>query len=134
MRRKLSSDIEKAGLKLVNAIHPTVHFDSDVTIGNGCYIGQGVIVITGTKIGNCVNIHTGATIDHDNVIEDGANLGPGVHTAGRVKIGKDAILGTGVLMIPDGVVEEGAIVGAGAVVIRTVKANTKVVGVPAKEI
>ena len=134
MRRKLSSDIEKSGLKLVNAIHPTVHFDSDVKIGKGCYIGQGVIVITGTKIGNCVNIHTGATIDHDNVIEDGANLGPGVHTAGRVKIGRDAILGTGAIVIPDGIVESGATVGAGAVVIRAVKANTKVVGVPAKEI
>jgi len=133
-RRKLSGQIEKSGLQLVNAIHPTVHFDSDVKIGKGCYVGQGVIIITGTKIGNCVNIHTGATIDHDNVIEDGANLGPGVHTAGRVKIGKDAILGTGVLVIPDGVVEERAIVGAGAVVIRTVKANTKVAGVPAKEI
>jgi len=133
MRRKLSSDIERAGLKLVNAIHPTVHFDSDVKIGNGCYIGQGVIAVTGTKIGNCVNIHTGATIDHDNVIEDGANLGPGVHTAGRVKIGKDAILGTGAIVIPDGVVESGATVGAGAVVIRTVKANTKVMGVPARE-
>ena len=133
MRRKLSAEIEKAGLNLVNAIHPTVHFDSDVIIGKGCYIGQGVIIITGTKIGNCANIHTGATIDHDNVIEDGANLGPGVHTAGRVKIGRDAILGTGAIVIPDGVVESGATVGAGAVVIRTVKANTKVVGVPARE-
>lgn len=133
MRRELSSFIEKAGLKLVNAIHPSVHFDSDVVIGHGCYIGQGVIVVTGTKIGNCVNIHTGTTIDHDNIIEDGANLGPGVHTAGRVKIGKDAILGTGAIVIPDGTVGSGATVGAGAVVIRTVKANTKVVGVPAKE-
>lgn len=134
LRRKLSGEIEKAGLKLVNAIHPTVHFDSDVKIGKGCYIGQGVIVITGTKIGNCVNIHTGATIDHDNIIEDGANLGPGVHTAGRVQIGRDAFLGTGVIVIPDGKIGAGAIVGAGAVVIREVKANTKVVGIPAKEI
>jgi len=134
MRRKLSAQIEKAGLQLVNAIHPTVHFDSDVKIGKGCYIGQGVIAVTGTAIGNCVNIHTGATIDHDNIIDDGANLGPGVHTAGRVKIGRDAFLGAGAIVIPDGVVEEGAIVGAGAVVIRTVKSNTKVVGIPAREI
>jgi acetyltransferase-like isoleucine patch superfamily enzyme len=51
-----------------------------------------------------------------------------------VRIGKDAFLGTGAVVIPDGVVESGAVVGAGAVVVRTVKANTKVVGVPAKEI
>lgn len=134
MRRKLSAEIEKAGLKLVSAIHPTVHVDSDVRIGSGCYIGQGVIVVTGSWIGNCVNIHTGATIDHDNVIDDGANLGPGVHTAGRVKIGRDAILGTGAIVIPDGIVEAGATVGAGAVVLKKVKSNTKVVGIPAREI
>lgn len=133
MRRKLSEQIEKSGLKLINAIHPTVHFDSDVVIGKGCYIGQGVIVVTGTKIGNAVNIHTGTTIDHDNSIADGANLGPGVHTAGRVKIGKDAMLGTGAIVIPDGEVGEGAIVGAGAVVLGKIKSNTKVVGVPARE-
>lgn len=132
MRRALSEKIEKAGLELINAIHPTVHFDSDVEIGKGCYIGQGVIVVTGTKIGNCVNIHTGATIDHDNIIEDGANLGPGVHTAGRVKIGRDAFLGTGAIVIPDASVGENSIVGAGGVVINALPANVTAVGVPVK--
>ncbi len=132
MRRELAGKIEQMGLELINAIHPTVHLDSDVIVGKGIYLGQGVIVVTGSRIGNNVNIHTGATIDHDNVIEDGANLGPGVHTAGRVKIGKDAFLGTGTLVIPDGIVGEGAITGAGTVVIKSVESYTKVVGVPAR--
>jgi sugar O-acyltransferase (sialic acid O-acetyltransferase NeuD family) len=131
-RRSLGSQLEAEGMELVNAIHPTVHLDSDVIIGKGNYLGQGVIVVTGTTIGNCVNIHTGATIDHDNRIEDGANLGPGVHTAGRVTIGRDAFLGTGTCVIPDGVVGEGAITGAGTVVISLVEPYTKVVGVPAR--
>lgn len=131
-RRSLSKKLETMGLELINAIHPTVHLDSDVIIGKGNYIGQGSIVVTGTKIGNCVNIHTGTTIDHDNIIEDGANLGPGVHTAGRVKISRDAFLGTGTIVIPDISIGEGAITGAGTVVIRPVKPFTKVVGVPAK--
>jgi sugar O-acyltransferase (sialic acid O-acetyltransferase NeuD family) len=132
MRRSLSEKIIKSGLELINAIHPTAHFDSDVVIGKGCYIGQGVIVVTGTRIGNCVNIHTGATIDHDNIIEDGANLGPGVHTAGRVKIGRDAFLGTGAIVIPDASVGEGSVIGAGGVVINAVPANVTAVGVPVK--
>ncbi|HTF02977.1 MAG TPA: acetyltransferase [Bacteroidia bacterium] len=134
MRRNLSEQIEKFGLELINAIHPTVHFDSDVVIGKGCYIGQGVIVVTGSKIGNSVNIHTGTTIDHDNVIEDGANIGPGTHTAGRVHIGKDAFLGTGTNVIPDCRIGEGAITGAGTVVIRDLEPFTKSVGVPARTI
>jgi sugar O-acyltransferase (sialic acid O-acetyltransferase NeuD family) len=134
MRRKLSEKVVEAGLELINAIHPTVIKDQDVKIGKGCYIGQGVILVTGTQIGNCVNIHTGATIDHDNIIEDGANLGPGVHTAGRVKIGRDAFLGTGAIVIPDGVVGKGSIIGAGGVVIDTIPPNVTAVGVPVKVI
>ena len=133
-RRKLTAQLKKAGLKLINAVHPTVHLDPDVKIGEGCCLGQGVIVVTGTVIGNCVNIHTGTTIDHDNKIGNGANLGPGVHTAGRVWIGQDAVLGTGALVIPDVKIGARAIVGAGTVVIRPIKADSKVVGVPAREI
>jgi sugar O-acyltransferase (sialic acid O-acetyltransferase NeuD family) len=133
-RRYLGQRIQDAGLELVNAIHPTAHLDSDVSLGRGIVLCQGVIVVAGTSIGNSVNVHTGATIDHDNVIEDGANLGPGVHTAGRVRICRDAFVGTGSSMIPDVTVGEGAIVGAGAVVIRDVFARVTAVGVPAKAI
>jgi acetyltransferase-like isoleucine patch superfamily enzyme len=97
-------------------------------------LAQGVILVTGTKIGNSVNIHTGTTIDHDNVLEDGVNIGPGVHTAGRVFIGQDAFLGTGTSVIPDIKIGQGAIAGAGTVIIGDVKPNTKIVGNPAREI
>lgn len=134
MRRNLTQKLIFMGVEVVNAIHPTAHFDSDVEIGYGCYIAQGVVVVTGTKIGNSVNIHTSVSIDHDNLIEDGANLAPGVHTAGRVKILRDAFLGTGTVVIPDMVIGEGAITGAGSVIIKQVEAFSKVVGVPAKVI
>lgn len=133
-RRLLANKIHEAGLQLINAIHPSVLLDSDVMIGAGNCLCQGVIIVTGTRIGNCVNVHTGTTIDHDNVIEDGANLGPGVHTSGRVTICRDAFLGAGTLVIPDGYVGEGAVTGAGTVVIHPVAAFTKVVGVPARVI
>ena len=131
-RRQLGVRVKEAGLALINAVHPTVHFDSDVIIGEGNCFCQGVIVVTGTRIGNSVNVHTGATIDHDNVICDGANLGPGVHTAGRVTIGRDVFLGTGTIVIPDCSVGEGVIAGAGTVIIDPVESYCKVVGVPAR--
>lgn len=133
-RRKLGDQLKELGLVLINAIHPTAHLDSDVVVGEGCYIGQGAILVTGTRVGDSVNIHTGATVDHDNVIESGSNLGPGVHTAGRVRIGQDAFLGTGTLVIPDTEVGRGAICGAGTVVVRNIEPCTKVVGNPARVI
>ena len=133
-RRKLNSKIEEFGLELINAIHPSVIMDNDVEIGKGNYIGQGVVLVTGTKIGNSVNIHVAATIDHDNILEDGVNIGPGVHTAGRVSLGKDSFLGTGSCVIPDIKIGQSVIAGAGTVIIRDVPAFTKIVGNPAKEI
>lgn len=133
-RRALGQQLLSLGLELVNAIHPTVHLDSDVVLGRGICLCQGVIIVTGTRVGDSVNIHTGATVDHDNVIEDGANLGPGVHTAGRVKIRRDAFLGTGAVVIPDGEVGESAIVGAGSVVNRPIPPHSTAVGVPARVI
>lgn len=133
-RRQLGEKIIQSELQLINAIHPTVHLDSDVSLGRGVVLCQGVIVVAGSKIGDCVNIHTGATIDHDNIIEGGANIGPGVHTAGRVRICRDAFIGTGALFLPDIEVGESAIVGAGAVVIQSVDASDKVVGIPARSI
>lgn len=133
-RRRLGNMITETGLYLVNAIHPTVHLDTEVSLGKGIVLCQGVIIVAGSRIGNCVNIHTGATVDHDNKIDEGANLGPGVHTAGRVHIGRDAFVGTGAVFIPDIRVGEGAIVGAGTVVIRDVKPFDIVVGAPAHSI
>lgn len=130
-RRDLADKIRKAGLRLISAIHPTVHLDSDVKVGEGTVLCQGVIVVTGTEIGECVNIHTGATIDHDNYIADGANIGPGCHTAGRVKIGIDSFLGTGTVVIPDITIEDNVETAAGTVVIRNLKSNTRYKGVPA---
>jgi sugar O-acyltransferase (sialic acid O-acetyltransferase NeuD family) len=132
VRRGLTARIKELGLQPVNVIHPTAHIDPSVQIGEGNVICQNAVVIADTKIGNCVNIHTGATIDHDNIIEDGANLGPGVHTAGRVKIKQDAFMGTGSIAIPDAIIGEGSVVGAGAVVLNTVDPYTLVVGIPAK--
>ena len=48
MRRELGQRILAMNLDLINAIHPTVHLDSDVIMGKGNYLGQGVIVVTGS--------------------------------------------------------------------------------------
>lgn len=133
-RRELGQKLKTMGLKLVNAIHPTSHLDSDVSMGEGVVISPGVHIITGSRIGDSVNILTGATIDHDNMIEDGVVISPGVHTSGRVVIRRDVFVGTGAIFLPDAEVGEGAFVGAGAVVLRNIPAGETWIGIPAQQL
>ena len=133
-RRALGQRIRQAGLRLVNAIHPTAYVAVDAQLGEGICLCPGAIVMPGARLGDCVTLYTAATVDHDSVLEDGANLSPGVHTAGRVVLGKDVFVGTGAVFIPDVRVGEGAYVGAGAVVIRDVAPYDVVAGVPARSI
>ena len=134
VRRRLGQALKGMGLLLVNALHPTAHLDSDVRLGEGVVISPGACVVTGSRIGDSVNILTGATIDHDNVIGAGVVISPGVHTSGRVQIGQDVFVGTGAIFLPDAQVGEGAIIGAGAVVRGAVPAGEVWAGVPARRL
>lgn len=126
--------IKKKGLNFVNVIHPSAVISQSAKIGKGVFVGANVSITHNVTIGNGVLINTSASIDHDNIIEDFVNISPGCHTSGRVRIKKKAFLGSGVSIIPDITIGEDAVIGAGAVVIGDIAANTKVAGVPAKEI
>jgi sugar O-acyltransferase (sialic acid O-acetyltransferase NeuD family) len=134
VRRELGQRLKQLGLALVSAIHPGSHCDSDVRLGEGVVLSPGVQVITGSVIGDSVNLLTGCTIDHDNVVGAGCVISPGVHTSGRVRIGEEVFVGTGAIFLPDAEVEPGAVVGAGAVVLGRVPAGETWAGVPARRL
>ena len=68
------------------------------------------------NIHNHVNLSTNSTLNGDVIVEAGGFIGSGTVINGQITVGKWAL------------------VGSGAVVIRDVKTNSTVVGVPAKEI
>jgi len=86
-----------------------VYLDINVSIGTGSFIGAGVLLLNGTKIGdNCVidafsvitnsTIHNGATIaPHsvitDSTIESHAQVGPFAHVRNHSVIGEHAAIG-----------------------------------------
>lgn len=89
-----------------------------VHIGDGCFIGHGVLFIN-DKNPRAVNPDGSMQTDDDwelleTKIENNVSIGSGAIIMGGVRIGK------------------GALIGAGAVVTKDVGANTTVAGVPAR--
>ena len=68
-------------LEYISVIHHTAIISKYAEIGNGVYIGAGVVVNPDTKIGDFVIVNTGSIVEHDCVVEDFS------HISYRVTIG-----------------------------------------------
>lgn len=131
-RAQKYQELENAGKKLINAIHPAVTISKNTKIGYGVVIGPNSVINTDAVIGNNVIINTGAIIEHDNIIENNTHIAPGVCLAGGVRVKTFATVGIGAVILDDLTIGQNATVGAGAVVTMDVPDNAVVAGVPAK--
>lgn len=132
LRHKLYDRLIAAGETLISAVHPTAIIAPDVAVGKGCMVCAGVIVNTGSRIGDNAILNTGCTVDHDCVVGQHVHVAPGVNLAGDVTVGQGAFVGIGSSVVPGVTIGDWATVGAGAVVISDVSESSVVVGVPAK--
>ncbi len=123
-----------AGLKFVNAIHPTA------TLLEKSVIHENVIIFARAVVGYKAEICTGAELgvnsllDHHNIARECCYIGPGVTAAGNVTVGECAYVFTNATLAHKVKVGKNAVVGAGAVVTENVPENDTVVGVPARSI
>jgi sugar O-acyltransferase (sialic acid O-acetyltransferase NeuD family) len=115
-----------------NTVHPSVLFSSQSDMGTGNMILHGVIIQTGTRIGNHVIVNTRGQVDHHCVIRDFVHIGPGVTLCGNVSIGEGTLVGAGAVIIPGVKIGAWATVGAGSVVVRDVPDYAVAVGNPAR--
>lgn len=113
-------------------IHPSVNMSQTSDIGKGCIVCAGSNISVNTKIGNHCIFNISVTIGHDCVLDDYVSIMSGSSICGHVTIGKEAYLATNCTVVPGKRVGCNARVGAGSVVLRNVKDNVTVMGVPAK--
>lgn len=128
-----SSELAELGCRFTNLVHPSIDL-TDVELGVGNYIQEGVIIQAGVVIGNNSSIHIGSLIAHESVVGNSVFIAHACSVSGEVTIGDGAFVGTNSTIVPRRHIGNWATVGAGAVVTSDVVAGSTVVGSPARVI
>ena len=113
-------------------IHPSVRIAPTSVVGKGCVICAGGTVSCNSVIGDFCLLNISVTIGHDCNVGNYVSIMSGSCVSGHVVIEDYAYLATNCTVVPKMKIGESSVVGAGSVVLRKVKPNTTVFGVPAK--
>lgn len=113
-------------------IHPSATISNTSKLGVGCVVCANCNISVNTVLGNHCILNLGVTIGHDCVVDDYVSLMSGTVISGHVIINEFAYFGSNSTVVPGKKIGKHSKVGAGSVVIRNVKDDITVMGVPAK--
>jgi sugar O-acyltransferase (sialic acid O-acetyltransferase NeuD family) len=133
-KKYYSEIILSKGGKFINLIHPSVVFNSNVKIGNGLIIFMYTNISNDCIIEDFVTIQGYVGLGHDTKIGKWSHLNAFCFTGGFVTLEDEVCLNTRATILPKVNVRNGATVGASSLVIKNVKENTTVFGVPALQL
>ena len=129
----LYNKLKKIGFHLISVIDPTAIISSSIgAIDEGVFVGKGVIINTGAKIGICAIINSGAIIDHDCEIGQFVHIGPGVCMSGGVYVQDNVHVGIGSSIIQSVSIGKNTVIGAGSVVVSDIPEGVTAFGIPCK--
>ena len=131
-RKEVYRKIGRLGLAPATVIHPNSVVAPSAKIGPGSVVLAGAVINPHTSIDENVIVNSLALIEHDSVVESHAHVCPGAQVGGGVTIHEGAFIGAGAVIKQGLSVGSWATVAMGAVVVRAVKADTIVAGVPAR--
>lgn len=135
IRKKVVNSIDNKNVSFATLIHPSVIYEKEhVKISEGTIITALSVLTTNISIAKHTIINLATTIGHDNQIGNYCSIMPGVHLSGNIRVGEGVLIGTGARILQNLNIGGWSKVGAGAVVVKDVKENTTVVGVPAKQV
>ncbi|HEY9582936.1 MAG TPA: acyltransferase [Candidatus Paceibacterota bacterium] len=125
------------------------HIMPDSKIGEGCNLGQNVLVSTGVELGKNVKVQNNVSLYEGVTCEDDVFLGPSVVFTNiknprsaivrkgqyeRTLVKKGASIGANATIVCGVTIGEYAFIGAGAVVTKDVPPYALLVGNPARQI
>ena len=120
--------------RFTTVIHPKAAVSKYVKLGSNCLIMAGVVITSNAQIGNHVCILPNTVIHHDVMIGDYTLIGCNVAIAGGIEIGRNCYIGSGTNIMNGISIGDFTLIGLGSNVLKSVAANSKIAGNPAKEI
>lgn len=133
-RKKWFERLIGRNLSIINVIDKSSIVSKNVRLGIGVFIGKLAIVNSDVTIGDNVIINTKALMEHGTSVGKHSNISTNTTINGDTKIGEECFIGSSSVVNGQLKIGNRSIIGSGAVVIRDVRENITVAGVPAKEI
>jgi sugar O-acyltransferase (sialic acid O-acetyltransferase NeuD family) len=129
-KKPFLESLKKFKLLYSNLIHKFSYVAKTVEMGQGNFVGAGVVLAPHVKLGDFNFINRSASIGHDAEILDFNHFGPGCTVAGDCKIGNRNFLGTRSALINKVRIKDDITVGAGGIVIKDILESGTYAGVP----
>jgi sugar O-acyltransferase (sialic acid O-acetyltransferase NeuD family) len=127
-------NLKRFNLPYSNLIHKFSYVAKTVEMGQGNFIGAGVVLAPRVKLGDFNFVNRSASIGHDAEILHFNHFGPGCTVAGECKIGNRNFLGVRSAIINNVTIKDDITVGAGGIVIKDILESGTYAGVPARKL
>ena len=132
VREQVGDSLLANGISLPNLIHSSAIVSMDVRLGQGIYIGAGVVVDPDCSIGDFCILNNMSCLCHDTVIGTATHVCPMSVCAGNVSIGARVWVGLGSRIIEKITIADDVFIGAGSVVVSDVTVKCLIYGNPAR--
>lgn len=113
-------------------IHPSSYVAPSSKVQKGSFIWPNVTITSQVEIGFGVSIKNGVNICHHSVLGDYSEINPGAIISGGVKIGKGTIIGSGAVLKDGITIGANTVIGMGSVVTKDIPDGVVAFGNPCK--